>query len=114
MGGAGARRADRRRRADVVLKRAIDQGIVPGPRMIVVTRAIVATGSYGPRGFAPNVDVPQGADEASGREELTRVVRRQIAAGADWIKVYADYRWGPNGEARPTFTLDELRTIVEV
>jgi imidazolonepropionase-like amidohydrolase len=100
--------------ADVGLKRAIDQGIVPGPRMIVVTRAIVATGSYGPRGFAPNVDVPQGADEASGSEELTRVVRRQIAAGADWIKVYADYRWGPNGEARPTFTLDELRTIVEV
>jgi imidazolonepropionase-like amidohydrolase len=99
--------------ADVGLKRAIAQGIVPGPRMIVVTRAIVATGSYGPRGFTTETDVPQGAEEADGAS-LARVVRDQIGRGADWIKVYADYRWGPNGEARPTFTLDELRQIVEI
>lgn len=99
--------------ADVGLKRAIDQGIIPGPRMLVVTRAIVATGSYGPRGFTPEMDVPQGAEEADGAS-LPRVVRDQIGRGADWIKVYADYRWGPNGETRPTFTLDELTTIVEI
>jgi imidazolonepropionase-like amidohydrolase len=99
--------------ADVGLKQAIEQGIIPGPRMLVVTRAIVATGSYGPRGFDPRWDVPQGAEEASGLDDVTRVVRSQIGKGADWIKVYADYRWGPNGDARPTFTQDELTRIVE-
>jgi len=99
--------------ADVGLKRAIEQGIIPGPRMLVVTRAIVATGSYGPRGFTPEMDVPQGAEEADGAT-LPRVVRDQIGRGADWVKVYADYRWGPNGETRPTFTVDELKTIVEI
>ncbi len=99
--------------ADVGLKRAIAQGIIPGPRMIVTTKAIVATGSYGPRGFTPEMNVPQGAEEADGAN-LARVVRDQIGRGADWIKVYADYRWGPNGEAMPTFTLDELKLIVDV
>jgi imidazolonepropionase-like amidohydrolase len=99
--------------ADAGLKQAIDQGIVPGPRLIVTTRAIVATGSYGPRGFDPGFRVPQGAEEADGAEGLVRVVRDQIGHGADWIKVYADYRWGPGGEARPTFSADELRLIVE-
>ena len=99
--------------ADVGLKEAIEQNIVPGPRMLVVTRAIVATGSYGPHGFDPRWDVPQGAEEASGLDDLTRVVRSQISKGADWIKVYADYRWGPSGEARPTFSLEELTRIVE-
>jgi imidazolonepropionase-like amidohydrolase len=99
--------------ADVGIKQAIDQGIIPGPRMIVVTRAIVATGSYGPRGFDPGFRVPQGAEEASGIEMLTRVVREQIGYGADWIKVYADYRWGPGGETRPTFSIDELTRAVE-
>ena len=100
--------------ADVGLKRAIDQGIIPGPRMIVVTRAIVATGSYGPKGFIPEFEVPQGAEEADGMDALTRVVRDQIGKGADWIKVYADYRWGPNGETRPTFSVEELTHIVDV
>ena len=59
-----------------------------------------------PKGFAPRWHVPQGAEEADGVDALARVVRDQIGHGADWIKVYADYRWGPNGEARPTFTLD--------
>jgi imidazolonepropionase-like amidohydrolase len=100
--------------SDVGLKRAIDQGIIPGPRMIVVTRAIVATGSYGPKHPTPEIDLPQGGEEANGIDDLTRVVRDQIGRGADWIKVYADYRWGPNGETRPTFTVEELTRIVEV
>jgi imidazolonepropionase-like amidohydrolase len=98
---------------DVQLKRAIADGIVPGPRLITVTRAIVATGSYGPRRTDYSFDPGQGAEEATGAEEIARVVRGQIARGADWIKVYADYRWGPGGEARPTFTQDELRILVE-
>jgi imidazolonepropionase-like amidohydrolase len=99
--------------ADVGLKAAIEQGIVPGPRMVVVTRAIVATGSYGPRG-TPEHPAPVAAEEADGASELTRVVRDQVGRGADWIKVYADYRWGPGGETRPTFTLEELKVAVDV
>ena len=80
--------------ADVGLKQAVDQGIVPGPRMLVVTRAIVATGSYAPEGFAPEWHIPQGAEEADGVDALIRVVRDQIGQGADWIKVYADTAMG--------------------
>lgn len=98
--------------ADVGIKTAIEKGIIAGPRMIVAGRAIVASGSYGPKGFAPHVDVPLGAEEADG-VDLIRVVRTQIGHGADVVKVYADYRWGPNGEAMPTFTEDELKLIVE-
>jgi imidazolonepropionase-like amidohydrolase len=98
--------------ADVGLKQAVEQGIIPGPRMIVVTRAIVATGSYGPKGYASEWRVPQGAEEADGVDSLTRVVRDQIGHGADWIKIYADYRWGTQGAA-PTFSLDELKLVVE-
>jgi len=100
--------------ADVGLKQAVQQGIIPGPRMVVVTRAIVATGSYGPKGYASEWTVPQGAEEADGADSLTRVVREQIGKGADWIKVYADYRWGAGGAAHATFTLDELKLAVEV
>src|SRR5436190_6489453 len=100
--------------ADVGLKQAVQQGIIPGPRLIVVTRAIVATGSYGPKGYAPEWNVPQGAEEADGIDSLTRIVRDQIGKGADWIKVYADYRWGAGGAAHATFTLDELKLAVEV
>lgn len=99
--------------ADVGLKQAVEQGIIPGPRMLVVTRAIVATGSYEPKGFAPSFRVPQGAEEADGVDSLTRVVRDQIGHGADWVKIYADYRWGPGREARPTFSEQELKLIVE-
>ena len=100
--------------ADVGLKQAVNQGIIPGPRLFVATRAIVATGSYGPKGFAPEWTVPQGAEEASGADELTRVVRDQIGHGADWVKLYADYRWGAGGGAHATFTLDEMKLAVEV
>ena len=98
--------------ADVGLKEAVDQGIIPGPRLFVTTKAIVATGSYGPKGFGVEIGVPQGAEEADGIDGLTRVVRDQIGHGADWIKIYADYRWGPRGEARPTFTNEEWAAIV--
>ncbi len=99
---------------DVGLKRAVELGIVEGPRLVVTTRAIVMRGSYGPSGFAPEVDVPQGAQEASGPEELERVVRDQLRRGADWIKIYADYRWGANGSARATFTQAEIALVVEI
>lgn len=99
--------------ADVGLKQAINQGIIAGPRLIVVTRAIVATGSYGPKG-APERDLAFGAEAAGGHDDLIRVVRDQMGRGADWIKVYGDYRWGPNGTTEPTFTQEEMNLIVEV
>ena len=99
--------------ADVGLEQAIDQGIIPGPRLLVATRAIVATGSYGPGGFAPGVEVPQGAQEADGVDGVTRAVRDQIKHGARWIKVYADAGWGPDGETETTFTQRELDAAVD-
>ena len=98
--------------ADVGLKQAVEQGVIPGPRMLISTRAIVATGSYGPKGAA-EWDLPQGAEEASGVEDVVRAVRSQVGRGADWVKLYADYRWGPDEPARPTFSLEELRAAVE-
>lgn len=98
--------------ADVGIREAIAQGIIPGPRVLTTTRAIVATGTYAPRGFAPEWAVPQGAEEADG-DDVVRVVRAQIGRGADWIKVYGDYSRGPGGEPLPTFTLEEMRRIVQ-
>ncbi|ADL01615.1 metal-dependent hydrolase family protein [Brevundimonas subvibrioides] len=98
--------------ADAGLRRAINEGIVPGPRMLIASRAIVATGAYGPKGFEPGVEVPLGAEEADG-DDLVRVVRSQIGAGADLVKLYADYRWGPGEPSRPTFSQAELTEAVE-
>ncbi|MFZ4689840.1 MAG: amidohydrolase family protein [Polymorphobacter sp.] len=98
--------------ADVGLKRAIAQGIVPGPRMIVATRALVATGAYGPRGFEPGVDTPLGAEAVDG-PALVTAVRRQIGNGADVIKFYADYRWGAGEPSRPTFSEAEMAAGVD-
>lgn len=106
--------------ADVGVRSAIEKGVIPGPRVLATTRAIVATGSYAPNGFAPELRIPQGAQEASG-EELRRVVRDQIRAGADWVKIYADTPHGPSARgavgslgttAMPAFSLDELKLIV--
>jgi imidazolonepropionase-like amidohydrolase len=99
--------------ADVELKQAVNQGIIPGPRVLASTKAIVATGSYAPKGFALEWHVPQGAEEADGVDSLTRVVRDQIGHGADWIKLYGDYRWGPLPGSHPTFSLDEMKLAVE-
>jgi imidazolonepropionase-like amidohydrolase len=99
--------------ADVGLKQAVAQGIIPGPRLLIATRALIATGSYAPKGFAPEWSIPQGAQEADGVDALIKAVREQIGKGADWIKVYGDYRWGPRGEAQPTYSIEELRLIVD-
>ncbi|MFZ1790265.1 MAG: amidohydrolase family protein [Saprospiraceae bacterium] len=100
--------------ADVGLKESINKGIVQGPRLLVAGKAIVTTGSYGPKGFAAHVQLPLGAEEADGHDDLIKVVRDQIGHGADVIKVYADYRWGMLLRAMPTFTQKELETVVEV
>ncbi len=101
--------------ADVGLKRAIEDGIVPGPRLFVATRAIVATGAYGParRNYAIGWDLPQGAQEATGEVEVMKAVRQQASLGADWIKLYADYRVGPGGTTEPTFSEAELKAAVQ-
>jgi imidazolonepropionase-like amidohydrolase len=99
--------------SDVELKQAVNEGIIPGPRVLASTRAIVATGAYGPKGFALEFRVPQGGEEADGIDSLTRVVRDQIGHGADWIKLYGDYRWGAGPGARPTFSEAEMRLAVE-
>ncbi len=99
---------------DVGLKQAIEKGVIPGPRMFVATRAIVATGSYGPKVLKNEINVLKGAAEADGYDALIKEVRTQIGKGADVVKLYADYRWGDNDEAEPTFTLEELKTAVEV
>jgi len=97
---------------DAGLKKAIEKGVIPGPRMIVATRAIVARGAYGPKSESPDVDLPQGAEEVAGLEELSKAIRSQIGHGADVIKVYADYRYGPDGETQPTFSDIELGWLV--
>lgn len=94
--------------ADVGLKKAIESGMTPGPRLLVATRAIVAQGAYGPKGFEPGVSVPQGAEEASGVEGIVRAVRGQIAAGADVVKLYADYHYRPGEPSLPTFSQAEM------
>ena len=93
---------------DAGLKTAIEKGIVPGPRMIIATKAIVAKGSYGPNYNNADIDLPQGAAEVAGMEDLTHEVRTQIGKGADLIKIYADYRWGREGQAAPTFSAEAI------
>jgi len=99
---------------DVGIKRAIDEGQVPGPRLLVATRAIVATASYGPaeRSYRPDMEIPYGAQQATGVDEGVKAVREQSAHGADWIKIYADYRTGIDSSTRPTFTLEEMKAMV--
>ena len=99
--------------ADVSVQRAVREGMIPGPRLLVATRAIVATASYGPgpEGFAPDLVLPKGGQEVSGQAEVIKAVREQVGGGADWVKVYADYRHGVSGTV-PTFSEEELRTLV--
>jgi imidazolonepropionase-like amidohydrolase len=100
--------------ADVGIKQAINQGVIPGPRLLVATKANVARGAYGPKGFEPGVAIPQGAEEVSGADEMTRAARDQIAAGADVIKMYADYHYLPGEPSRPTMTEAEMAAGVAV
>ncbi len=100
---------------DVGLKSAIEKGVIPGPRMIIATRAIVATGSYGPKTKNTDHTIIRGAAEADGVDALIKEARTQIGNGADLVKVYADYRWGlDKKKSEPTFTLEELKTVVAV
>jgi imidazolonepropionase-like amidohydrolase len=101
--------------ADLSVKRAIEEGRIPGPRLFVATLAIVATASYGPGplGFAPSFEPPKGAQEATGVAEIVKAVREQVGHGADWVKLYADYRRGPGGTVVPTLSLEELKAAVE-
>jgi imidazolonepropionase-like amidohydrolase len=101
--------------ADVSVQKAITEGRIPGPRLQVATKAIVASASYGPgpRGFATNFELPRGAEEVSGVDRMLWAVRDQIGHGADWVKLYADYRRGPNGSNVPTLNLAEMQAAVE-
>lgn len=100
--------------ADAGIRRAIEEGVAPGPRLLIATRAIVASYSYGPaeKSYRPDMELPYGAQAATGVAEVTKAVREQSARGADWIKFYADYRTGIDGSARPTFTLEEMQAMV--
>jgi len=98
--------------ADAGLREAISSGIIPGPRYLIASKAIVATGSYAPARPSYAYETPLGADEADG-PTLQRVVRDQIGHGADWIKLYGDYRWGPGSQGRPTFSSDEMKLAAE-
>ena len=99
---------------DVGLKQAIQKGIIPGPRIICATRAIVAKGAYGPQLGNADIDFPQGAAEVASVDEMEKEVRTQISKGADVVKVYADYGWGLHGENEPTFTEEEIAKAVEI
>ncbi len=99
---------------DAGLKKSIEKGIIPGPRMIIATKAIVAKGTYGPKSPSADIELPQGAAEVSNPAEMMQEVRTQISKGADLVKIYADYRWGINGEAQPTFTIEEIKAAVEI
>ncbi len=99
---------------DAGIKTAIVKGIISGPRMLVATKAIVATGSYGPKSDVTELQLLRGAAEVGGMEELSREIRTQIGNGADLIKLYGDYRWGRKGEAAPTFSLEEITRAVEI
>lgn len=98
--------------SDVYIKKTIDEGIIIGPRLLVAGPAVVATGAYGPKGFHDGVHVPLGAEEASGNDVI-KTVRRQLGNGADFIKIYADYRWKPGAPSQPTFSLEEIKLMVE-
>ena len=97
---------------DVGLKQSIEKGIIVGPRMIVAGKAIVSTGSYGPKSNQAELDLPKGAEESDG-ENLIKTTRDQIGHGADLIKIYADYGWGLNKKSEPTFSIEEIKKVVE-
>lgn len=99
---------------DAGLKTAIEKGVIPGPRMIIATRAIVAKGTYGPNADNADAECIKGAEEVSGMESIANAVRTQIGKGADFIKLYADYRYGINNEAAPTFTEAEIKLMVDI
>jgi imidazolonepropionase-like amidohydrolase len=99
---------------DAGLKQAIEKGIIDGPRMIIATKAIVAKGSYGPNYKNADLDLPQGAAEVANENEMRAEVFNQLNKGADVIKLYADYRWGKDGTAAPTFSIAEMTQATQI
>ncbi len=99
---------------DAGIKTAIEKGIIPGPRLLIASKAIVAKGAYGPRSGSADTDYPQGAAEVANEEEMRAEVRQQITKGADIIKIYADYRKKAGGPSNSTFTVAELKAAVEI
>ncbi|MEP3371076.1 MAG: amidohydrolase family protein [Maribacter dokdonensis] len=97
---------------DVYVKKTIENGIIDGPRLLVAGPAIVATGAYGPKGFHDGVTVPLGAEATSGVDNCITTVRRQMGNDADLIKIYADYRWTPGADSKPTFLQEEIDAMV--
>jgi len=102
---------------DVDVKRAINEGIIPGPRLVVSTRALSVTGAYGPTGYAPEIVYPRGVQIVDGVENARKAVREQVGNGADWIKLYADRAYFVTKDGSlssiPTFTLEEMKAIVD-
>ena len=102
---------------DVGIKQAINEGYIPGPRMFVATRSISTTGGYPLEGYAPEIDVPKGAQLIDGPVEARKAAREQLDHGADWIKVYMTHRSWVDGQgelvSQPTLTVEELRAIVD-
>jgi imidazolonepropionase-like amidohydrolase len=99
---------------DAGLKSAIEKNVIPGPRMIIATRAIVATGTYGPKYGNADINLPQGAAEVSDMEDMAREVYTQISKGADVVKLYVDYRWGDGGQAMPTFSIEQIALAANI
>jgi imidazolonepropionase-like amidohydrolase len=99
---------------DAGLKASINKGLIPGPRMIIASKAIVAKGTYGPNSASADLDYPKGAAEVGNEDEMRNEVRTQISKGADVIKIYADYRWAKGGKAAPCFTIAEIKAAVEI
>jgi len=102
---------------DVDVKRAINNGVIPGPRLFVSTRAMSVTGGYGPSGYSPEIGYPMGVQIVDGVEGGRKAVREQIAHGADWIKVYADRSYFVQKDGKlssiTTFTAEEMKAIVD-
>lgn len=98
---------------DVALKQAVEDGIIPGPRLLVAGRAIVATGSYGPKGYDADSKIMLGAQEADGND-LVKVTREQIGKGVDLVKVYGDYHWRTGDPETPTFSVEELKLVKDI
>ena len=102
---------------DIGIRDAINDGWIPGPRLFVVTKALSTTGGYPLEGFAPELDLPKGAQLADGPVEFRKATREQLGNGADWIKVYMTHRsWVDRDghlQSQPTLTLDEIKAVVD-
>ena len=102
---------------DVDIKKAINIGIIPGPRLWVSTRGLSTIGRYMPFDYSWELDLPKGVQIVCGVDDCLRAVREQVAHGADWIKIYVDWpvHIDEKGELSgiPNFTQKELNVMVD-